>query len=327
MNKPTGKAVVAIVGRPNVGKSTLFNRLSGQQKAIVIDEPGATRHRNYAACSWNEKSFLLVDTGGLEPTAKDDMRVQMRAQTELAIAEADVVIALFDGREGLQPADQDITARLRPAQKPVFFAVNKIDGPCYDDLIYEFHRLGMELIFPISAQHDRGIDELMDAVTASLNRVEAQDQEESAAVRITVVGKPNVGKSSLVNRILGFERTIVNPLPGTTRDPIDTALQLGGRDYILIDTAGIRRKSRITEALEEKYVLQALKSLRRSDVALLLVDAQEGVTEQDAKIAGLAVESGTAIVILFNKWDTVEKDEHTVGTYVCLLYTSDAADE
>ena len=309
------KSVVAIIGRPNVGKSSLFNRLSHQRKAIVIDQPGATRDRNYAECAWNDKAYLLIDTGGFEPAATEGILVQMREQTQLAIEEADIIIFLMDGREGLLPADRDIAALLRGFEKPVFYVANKIDGLKQEPLAYEFYQLGVETIYTISAQHSVGVGELMDEV-ARLVPETPETSDEEDRVRIAVIGKPNVGKSSLVNKILGYERTIANPVPGTTRDAIDTPFTFGGRPYLLIDTAGIRRKSRVSLTLEKYSVIQAIKTISRCDIALLLIDAEEGVTEQDAKIAGLTLENGTACIIVVNKWDIVEKDERTVGKYV-----------
>jgi GTP-binding protein len=309
------KPVVAIIGRPNVGKSSLFNRLAHQRKAIVIDQPGATRDRNYAACTWNDKPYILIDTGGFEPAATEGMLVQMREQTQLAIEESDIIIFLMDGREGLLPADRDIAALLRGFEKPVFYAVNKIDGLKQETLSYEFYQLGMETIYTVSAEHGLGVGELMDEVTRLLPETpEPADVEDR--IRIAVIGKPNVGKSSLVNRILGYERTIVNPVPGTTRDAIDTPFTFAGRPYLLVDTAGIRRKSRVSLTLEKYSVIQAIKAISRCDIALMLIDAEEGVTEQDAKIAGLALENGTACIVVVNKWDAVEKDERTIGKYV-----------
>ena len=309
------KSVVAIIGRPNVGKSSLFNRLSHQRKAIVIDQPGATRDRNYAECAWNDKAYLLIDTGGFEPAATEGILVQMREQTQLAIEEADIIIFLMDGREGLLPADRDIAALLRGFEKPVFYVANKIDGLKQEPLAYEFYQLGVETIYTISAQHSVGVGELMDEV-ARLVPETPETSDEEDRVRIAVIGKPNVGKSSLVNKILGYERTIANPVPGTTRDAIDTPFTFVGRPYLLIDTAGIRRKCRVSLTLEKYSVIQAIKTISRCDIALLLIDAEEGVTEQDAKIAGLTLENGTACIIVVNKWDIVEKDERTVGKYV-----------
>jgi len=310
------KPVIAIIGRPNVGKSTLFNRLSQRSKAIVIDEPGATRDRNYADCTWYGKEFILIDTGGFEPVSTEKIFVQMREQTALAMEESDVIIFLMDGREGLVPSDIEISQILRRIEKPVFFAINKIDGMKYENLAYDFYQLGIETLYSVSAQHGVGIHELMDDVSKCLPYTDEIDSTTEEPIRIAVIGKPNVGKSSLVNKILGHERTIVNPIPGTTRDAIDTPFELNDRKYLLIDTAGIRRKSRITHVLEKYSIVQALKAIDRCDIALLLIDAEEGITEQDAKIAGLAVERGTACIIAVNKWDVIEKDNATIGIYV-----------
>ena len=309
------KPVIAIVGRPNVGKSTLFNRLAEKRKAIVIDEPGATRDRNYADGEWYGKPFLLIDTGGFEPASTEGILASMREQAMFAVEEADIVIFLLDGREGLLPADVEIAGMLRKIDKPVFFAVNKVDSPRHEALLSDFYRLGVDTLYAISAQTGIGLDELMDAATAGMPAAEAEP-EEPERTRIAVIGKPNVGKSSLVNRILGFERSIVNPAPGTTRDPVDTPITIEGAHYLLVDTAGIRRKGRVSLTLEKYSVIQALKTIERCDIALMLIDAQEGVTEQDAKIAGLAYERGVAVIIVVNKWDLVEKDERTIGTYV-----------
>lgn len=309
------KPVVAIIGRPNVGKSSFFNRLARERKAIVINQPGATRDRNYAACTWNEKPYILIDTGGFEPAATEGILVQMREQTRLALEESDIIIFLMDGREGLMPADRDIAALLRGFEKPVFYAVNKIDGLKQETLSYEFYRLGMETIYAVSAEHGIGVGELMDEVARLLPETPGPSDAEDR-IRIAVIGKPNVGKSSLINRILGYERTIVNPVPGTTRDAIDTPFTFGGRPYLLVDTAGIRRKSRVSLTLEKYSVIQAIKAISRCDIALMLIDAEEGVTEQDAKIAGLALENGTACIVVVNKWDAVEKDDRTIGKYV-----------
>ena len=342
------KPLIAIIGRPNVGKSTLFNRLSEGKKAIAIDQPGATRDRNYAEASWNGRAFTVVDTGGFEPISTEKILMQMREQTRLAMEQADIIVFLMDGKDGLTPSDEEIVRLLRSYRKPVYYAVNKIDGPRHDENVYEFYRLGVEPIYTISAEHGRGVDELMNAVTADIPVAEPEDEKvpggEEEPIRIAVVGRPNVGKSSLVNRILGYERTIVNPLPGTTRDAIDTPFEREGRRYVLIDTAGIRRKSRISQNLEKYSVIEALRTLDRCDIALVLIDGEEGVTEQDARIAGLALEKGVACILVVNKWDLVEKDNSTVGVYVnrlreelkfvqfapiafvsaltCLLYTS-----
>ncbi len=311
------KPIVAIIGRPNVGKSTLFNRIAERKKAIVIDEPGATRDRNYAEASWNGRSFIVVDTGGFEPVSTDRMLVQMREQTNLAIEEADIILFLMDGREGLVPSDQEIAGILRRTGKRVYYVVNKIDGPRHEALTGEFYRLGVDRIFSISAEHGLGIGELMSEAAESIAAVEEKGEEgEEERIRIAVIGRPNTGKSSLVNRILGIERAIVNPAPGTTRDPVDTPFEFNGKPYLLIDTAGIRRKSRISLKLEKYSIMEALRILSRSDVALILIDAEEGITEQDAKIAGLAFERGVICIVLVNKWDLVEKDNSTLGIFV-----------
>ena len=310
------KPVIAIIGRPNVGKSTLFNRLSQKNKAIVIDEPGATRDRNYADATWYGKDFILIDTGGFEPASAETILVQMREQAHLAMEEADIIIFLMDGREGLTPSDREITNILRGVEKPVFFVVNKIDGPKQETQTYEFYELGTERIYSISAQHGLGIHELMEDVDLHIASPAEEFPAGERPIRIAVIGKPNVGKSSLVNKILGYERTIVNPIPGTTRDAIDTPFELNGKKYLLVDTAGIRRKSRVTHVLEKYSIVQALKAINRCDIALLVIDADEGMTEQDAKIAGLTVEKGVACIIVVNKWDVIDKDNSTVGNYV-----------
>jgi GTPase len=309
------KTVVAIVGRPNVGKSTLFNRLYGRSRAIVIDEPGATRDRNYAVCTWRDKSYCLIDTGGFEPATTEKILLQMREQTQLAIEEADIILFLMDVKQGLTPSDKEIARILRETQKPVFYVVNKVDGPRHENLAYEFHELGIDQIYTISAQHGVGVDDLLEDMGRYIPD-DVTPTEEVERIKIAVIGKPNVGKSSLVNKILGFERTIVNDIPGTTRDAVDSPFTVHGKPYLLIDTAGIRRKSRISLTLEKYSIIQAMKTLDRCDIALHLIDAQEGITEQDAKIAGLALERGVATIILINKWDLVEKDNSTVGEYV-----------
>ncbi|MDQ1277206.1 MAG: GTPase [Thermodesulfobacteriota bacterium] len=308
------KPVIAIIGRPNVGKSTLFNRLARKNKAIVIDEPGATRDRNYAEGDWQGRPFILIDTGGFEPAAAGIL-AQMREQTTLAMEEAYIIIFLLDGRDGLTPADREIAGILREVKKPVYYVVNKIDGPKHEDLGYDFFALGIDKLFTLSAQHGPGIDELMNDL-AYLLPEEAPAPEDEERIRIAFIGKPNVGKSSLINKILGYERTIANPIPGTTRDSIDTPFERAGKKYLLIDTAGIRRKSRVSLTLEKYSVVQALKAIGRCDIALILIDAVEGMTEQDVKIAGLAHEKGTACIIVVNKWDAVAKDNETIGRYV-----------
>jgi len=310
------KPVIAIIGRPNVGKSMLFNRIAGRQKAIVIDEPGATRDRNYLDCFWQDKEFTLIDTGGFEPASSEGILVQMREQTNLAIEEADVIIFLMDGQEGLTPSDMEIARQLRGKSKNIFYAVNKVDGKRHTDYLTEFYRLGIDHFYAISAQHGLGVDELLDAVTSGFPTTQEGQRNQDKQIRIAIVGKPNVGKSSLVNRILGKERSIAHPAPGTTRDAIDTLVKAHGRNYLLIDTAGIRRKSRISITLEKYSIVQALKTINRCDLALVLIDAEEGITEQDAKIAGLVYERGKACIIVVNKWDKITKDNSTIGKFV-----------
>ncbi|MFA4916566.1 MAG: ribosome biogenesis GTPase Der [Syntrophales bacterium] len=310
------KPVVAIIGRPNVGKSTFFNRIAGRNKAIVIDEPGATRDRNYENCLWNDKSFLLVDTGGFVPASAERVLVQMREQATLAIEESDIIIFIMDGRDALTPQDIEITDILRRLEKPAFFVINKIDNQKQENLAYEFYRLGIEKIYTMSALHNIGVTGLMDDLSKHLPAVELDHRDEDQ-IKIAVIGKPNVGKSSLVNKILGYERTIVNPIPGTTRDAIDTPFTLNDRNYLLIDTAGIRRKSRVCPGGLEKFsVIKAIRAVSRCDVAFILIDAEEGITDQDVKIAGLAFERGVICIFVVNKWDKVEKDNDTVGKYV-----------
>ncbi len=309
------KPVVAIIGRPNVGKSTLFNRISERKKAIVVDLPGATRDRNYADVSWAGLDFTLVDTGGFEPISNEKILIQMREQTTLAIEEADAIVLLMDGRQGLTGADEEIARILRRSGKLVLLVVNKIDHPNLFPSASEFYRLGKDKIYMISAEHGLGIGELMDDLVVNLPSHE-ESGEEAQRTKIAVIGRPNVGKSSLINSILGYERVIVNPLPGTTRDPIDTPFEYEGCKYLLIDTAGIRRKSRISLSLEKYMIIEAMKVLDRSDVALIMVDPVEGITDQDARIAGLAFEKGVICILVVNKWDLIEKNNSTVGIYV-----------
>ncbi|RJP58550.1 MAG: ribosome biogenesis GTPase Der [Deltaproteobacteria bacterium] len=308
------KPVIAIVGRPNVGKSTLFNRIARRKKAIVGDEPGITRDRNYAEAEWDGGVFLLIDTGGFEPGVNDEVALHIHQQVQLAIEEADLIIFLVDGKEGLTPTDIDIAERLREVNKPVLHVINKIDGERQEEKIYDFYRIGVENLYPISAQHGRGVGDLLDEAF-NLLPPSSEIRYNESLVKIAVLGRPNVGKSSLVNRILGNERVIVSEKPGTTRDAIDTPLKIGEKEYLLIDTAGIRRKGRISRQLEKYSVVEALKSIDRCDVAIILIDAKEGITEQDAKIAGLAHDKGRASVLVVNKWDLIEKDSYTIYKY------------
>ena len=308
------KPIIAIVGRPNVGKSTLFNRIARRKKAIVGDEPGITRDRNYAEAEWNGGVFLLIDTGGFEPGVNNEVALHIHQQVQLAIEEADLIIFLVDGKDGLTPTDIDIAKRLREVNKPVLHVINKIDGERQEEEIYDFYRIGVENLYPISAQHGRGVGDLLDEAL-NLLPPSSEIRYNESLVKIAVLGRPNVGKSSLVNRILGNERVIVSEKPGTTRDAIDTPLKIGEKEYLLIDTAGIRRKGRISRQLEKYSVVEALKSIDRCDVAVILIDAKEGITEQDAKIAGLAHDKGRASVLVVNKWDLIEKDSYTIYKY------------
>jgi len=309
------KPMVAIVGRPNVGKSTLCNRLIGTRKAIVDDTPGVTRDRNYGTVTRGEIPFILIDTGGFEPVTDDRMLQQMREQSQLAIEEADLIIFLMDGRSGLTPADREIADMLRRTDKPVLFVINKVDGETLELASSDFYSLGVDPLLTISAAHNRGITDLMSAITDLLPSGRRDDDGDVVA-RIAVVGRPNVGKSSLVNRLLGYERSVANPTPGTTRDSIDTLFTWHRRKFLLIDTAGIRRKGKTTHKLEKYSVVDALRSISRSDVVLVVIDAAEGVTEQDARIAGYAYEEGKGCIFVVNKWDLPEKDNRTVGRFV-----------
>lgn len=306
-------AIVAIVGRPNVGKSTLFNRLVGRKIAIVHDEPGVTRDRHYGDAVSHGRRYTLVDTGGFDPESLDPMRQGIKKQIDLAIAEADVIVCVLDAAAAAVPADHAEIALLRRADKPVVFIANKADSPRLEAEAADLYRLGMERIINVSALHGRGIADLEAAIVAALPPpVEAPAAGEAGAVRIAVVGKPNAGKSSLVNRLAGEERMLVDDRPGTTRDPIDTVIERGGQRFVLVDTAGIRRKAKVTkeeDVVEAVSVLHAIRAMERCDVVLLMCDAAEGVAEQDAKILGLAVDRGRAIVIALNKIDLLDKRE------------------
>ena len=305
------KPVIAIVGRPNVGKSTLFNRIAGGKKAIVENEPGVTRDRNYADVEWEDHSFTLIDTGGFEPVSKDRLFVQMREQVQLAMDEADAILFVMDGKEGLSPSDKDIADILRRQRKPVFYVVNKIDGPKHEDRALDFYGLGVDPLYSVSAEERYGVGDLMDDVVKVLPKAteEALDQE---ATKVAVVGRPNVGKSSLINQFLGYKRVIVDEAPGTTRDAIDTMFEKDGKRYVLIDTAGIRRKNRISLRLEQYSIVEALRTIDRCDVAILVMDSREEVTDQDARIGGFIHEKGKGCVLVMNKWDLVEKESDTM---------------
>ncbi len=306
------KPIVAVVGRPNVGKSTLFNVLAGERIAIVKDTPGVTRDRIYADASWLSYDFTLVDTGGIEPESSDVILSQMREQAEIAIETANVILFLTDVRQGLVDADEKVADMLRRSGKPVVLVVNKVDDfEKYMPDVYEFYQLGIGEPFPVSSVGKLGLGEMLDEVVSHFPEQE-EDEEEDDRPKIAIIGKPNVGKSSLVNRLTGKNRTIVSDIAGTTRDAIDTDVRFNGKEYVFIDTAGIRRKSRIKEELERYSIIRAVSAVERADVVVILIDATEGVTEQDAKIAGVAHDRGKGIIIAVNKWDAVEKDNHSV---------------
>jgi GTP-binding protein len=303
---------IALVGRPNVGKSTLFNRITGQRKAITDRKPGSTRDRNYAQTSWQGAAFELIDTGGLLLQTDDPLLGPAARQAERAIEEADLVLFVLDGRAGLLPDDEAIAARLRRAGKKVLLAVNKIEGP--EDALGEFARLGFDPVLAISAEHGQGVGDLLDAALGELPRVEMAD-ETDAPVRIAIVGRPNVGKSSLLNRLLGAERSVVSPIPGTTRDAVDSLLERGGKRYLFVDTAGIRRVRHLEENVDHVSVVQARRSLERADVALVVLDAAEGLRDMDATIAGYVEEAGRPVVLVVNKWDVAGEHELKQRTF------------
>ncbi len=306
------KPIVAVVGRPNVGKSTLFNALAGSRISIVQDTPGVTRDRIYADVSWLNYNFTMIDTGGIEPDSGDVILSQMREQAQIAIDTADVIIFLVDVRQGMQDADTKVADMLRRSKKPVVLAVNKVDNFEKMSLdVYEFYNLGMGEPYAISATSMLGIGDLLDEVVSHFPDRTGADEEDDRP-KIAVVGKPNVGKSSLVNRLTGDNRVIVSDIAGTTRDAIDTPVRYHGREYVFIDTAGLRRKNKIKEEIERYSIIRAVTAVERADVVLLMIDGTEGVTEQDAKIAGIAHERGKGIIIVVNKWDAVEKDDKTV---------------
>lgn len=314
------KPIVAIVGRPNVGKSTLFNRLVGRRKAMVDDTPGVTRDRNYASVNRFDVPFILVDTGGFEPETDDRLLQQMREQSRLAIEEADLILFVMDGRAGPIPADREVVEMLRRVGKPVFYLANKVDGDKQESDLNDFYSLGVDNLYPVSAEHNRGVGDLMEEVVKAFPQTPATE-DDGEVVRIAVVGRPNVGKSSLVNRLLGYERVLANPTPGTTRDAIDTGFIWHGQNFVLIDTAGIRRKGKTVEKLEKYSVMDALRSIERADVALIVINAEEGVIEQDTKIAGYAYEAGRSCIFVVNKWDTLAKDNASIGDFVDRIRT------
>ena len=306
------KPVVAIVGRPNVGKSTLFNVLAGERISIVQDTPGVTRDRIYAEVSWLDYNFTLIDTGGIEPDSGDIILSQMREQAQIAIDTADVIIFITDVRQGLVDADQKVADMLRRSKKPVILAVNKVDDfKKYMPDVYEFYNLGIGEPVPVSAASRLGIGDLLDEVAKHFTQ-EMLEEAEDDRPRIAIVGKPNVGKSSLINKLTGENRVIVSDIAGTTRDAIDTDIKYNGKEYVFIDTAGLRRKNKIKEELERYSIIRAVTAVERADVVIIVIDATEGVTEQDAKIAGIAHERGKGIIIAVNKWDAIEKDDKTI---------------
>ena len=306
------KPVVAIVGRPNVGKSTLFNVIAGDTISIVKDTPGVTRDRIYADCTWLNMNFTLIDTGGIEPDSSDIILSQMREQAEIAIATADVIVFIVDVRQGLVDADSKVADMLRKSHKPVILAVNKVDSLAkFGNDVYEFYNLGIGDPIPVSGASRLGIGDLLDEVVKHFDASQMEEEEDDRP-RIAVVGKPNVGKSSLINKLLGENRVIVSNIAGTTRDAVDTEIIHNGVPYVFIDTAGLRRKNKIKEDLERYSIIRTVTAVDRADVVIIVIDAKEGITEQDAKIAGIAHERGKGMIIVVNKWDAVEKDDKTI---------------
>ncbi len=315
MSDKNTRPIVAIVGRPNVGKSTFFNAMAGEMISIVKDTPGITRDRIYADVEWLGYSFTLIDTGGIEPDSSDILLSRMREQAQIAIDTADVIIFMTDVKQGLVDDDMRVCDMLRRSGKPVILTVNKADAPTRDSLdVYEFYNLGIGEPYAISSVNKLGFGELLDAVVKFFPET-ARVEEDDDAIKIAIVGKPNVGKSSILNKLAGEERAIVSDIAGTTRDAIDTRITHDGKEYLLIDTAGLRRKNKIKEELERYMIVRTVAAVDRSDIVLLVVDATEGITEQDAKIAGVAHERGKAIIIVVNKWDAIEKDDKTTREY------------
>ncbi|MBQ7973273.1 MAG: ribosome biogenesis GTPase Der [Lachnospiraceae bacterium] len=315
MAKKKKKPIVAVVGRPNVGKSTLFNCLAGERISIVKDTPGITRDRIYADINWLDKSFTMIDTGGIEPDSKDIILSQMREQAEIAIFTADVIIFLVDVKQGLVDADAKVADMLRRSKKPVLLVVNKVDNfDKYMPDVYEFYNLGIGEPIPVSAANRLGLGDMLDKVMEFFPE-DAFTEEEDERPKVAIVGKPNVGKSSIINKLVGENRVIVSDIAGTTRDAVDTEVTYDGKEYVLIDTAGVRRKNKIKEELEHFMIVRTVSAVERADVVVLVIDATEGVTDQDTKIAGIAHERGKAVIIAVNKWDAIEKDDKTTNRF------------
>ncbi|MCR4991076.1 MAG: ribosome biogenesis GTPase Der [Lachnospiraceae bacterium] len=309
-----GKPIVAVVGRPNVGKSTLFNALAGSRISIVKDTPGITRDRIYADCTWLNYNFTLIDTGGIEPDSSDIILSQMREQAQIAIDTADVILFMVDVKQGLTDSDSKVADILRRSKKKVLLVVNKVDDfSKYEADVYEFYNLGIGDPYPISASNQLGIGDLLDEVVSDFPSEDESDDDDT--IRVAIIGKPNTGKSSLINRLIGENRLIVSDIAGTTRDAVDTYVKHDGKDYIFIDTAGLRRKKNVKEELEKYMIVRTVSAVERADVVIMMIDATEGVTEQDAKIAGIAHDRGKAVIIAVNKWDAVEKNDKTVNEF------------
>lgn len=301
---------IAIIGRANVGKSTLFNKIIKKRAAIVNDTPGVTRDRMFSRAVWFGKPFMVIDTGGIDLPPDSDIELQVREQADIAIAEADTILFVGDGQQGLTPQDQEVVARVRSSGKPLFVLVNKVDDPSHEGLTHDFYQMGVEHTFAISAEHGVGIETMLERLVEDFPEAEEESEEEQAGIRIAVIGKPNVGKSSLINKLLKTDRCIVSEIPGTTRDAVDSSVVIGETEFILIDTAGIRRKGKTTRLLEKFSVIMALKALERCDIAVLVLDGKSGVSEQDATIAGYAFERGRGCMLVVNKCDLLERKKY-----------------